>query len=388
MTPEIISPAAAARSGNAATLAAALQATRARTLGLLRAWQQALPTLQVVCAPELNPPLWELGHVGWFQEWWIARNPQRARGARADPFCERLPSHLHNADALFDSGAVAHSTRWGLPLPGLDATLRYLDVVQADTLALLAEAGHDDDALYFWRLVLLHEAMHNEAAVYMAQGLGVAVPDALAWRDSAPVRAGHASATELEVPAQTWQLGGGGAGFRFDNELQGHPVTLQALRMDAAAVTWARYLPFVQTTGHALPPHVRQHQGQWQQRHFGHWRPLVPEAAAVHVSCDDAQAWCRWAGRRLPTEAEWECAALTQPAMRWGQVWEWTASAFEPYPGFVAHPYRDYSAPWFGSRRVLRGACAATADIMAHPRYRNFFTPERRDIFAGFRSVA
>ena len=108
----------------------------------------------------------------------------------------------------------------------------------------------------------------------------------------------------------------------------------------------------------------------------------------MHLSCDDAEAWCRWAGRRLPTEAEWECAALTQPAMRWGQVWEWTASGFEPYPGFVAHPYRDYSEPWFGSRRVLRGACVATAAIMVHPRYRNYFTPERCDIFAGFRSVA
>jgi EgtB-related family protein len=78
---------------------------------------------------------------------------------------------------------------------------------------------------------------------------------------------------------------------------------------------------------------------------------------------------------------------VTAPGFRWGQAWEWTASAFEPYPGFVAHPYRDYSQPWFGTRRVLRGASPATAAVLAHPRYRNFFEPHRRDILAGFRSV-
>jgi EgtB-related family protein len=117
-------------------------------------------------------------------------------------------------------------------------------------------------------------------------------------------------------------------------------------------------------------------------------RAAEPDRAATRLTAYEAEAWCRWAGRRLPTEAQWECAALTQPQFSWGQAWEWTASRFEPYPGFMPHPYRDYSAPWFGTRRVLRGACPATSPMLAHPRYRNFFEPQRCDVFAGFRSCA
>ena len=90
----------------------------------------------------------------------------------------------------------------------------------------------------------------------------------------------------------------------------------------------------------------------------------------------------------LPTEAQWEMAAMTHTGFQWGQVWEWTASTFGAYPGFEAHPYRDYSAPWFGTHQVLRGASSATVGRMVHPRYRNFFTPERTDIYAGFRTCA
>mgnify|MGYP006188903463 FL=1 len=108
---------------------------------------------------------------------------------------------------------------------------------------------------------------------------------------------------------------------------------------------------------------------------------------ARHLSATEAQAWCRWAGRRLPTEAEWEVAAHTAPGFAWGAVWEWTASAFEPFPGFKPHPYLDYSQPWFDGRPVLKGASSATHPRMRHPTYRNYFPAARTDIFAGFRSV-
>ena len=392
---------------NATELAAALPATRQRTLGLVQAWQHALPTLEVPYSTELNPPLWELGHVGWFQEWWIGRSQQRTLGLACDPDHARLPSHLAGADALYNSSRVPHASRWHLPLPNLADTLAYLAAVQADTLALLQTADDTDTGLYFWRLALAHEAMHNEASVYMAQALNIPIAAELACSNALtgqntgdtttdparqPSMAGgqqrESPAQRAIVPAQTVTLGHSGPGFAFDNELGSHTVWVEAFDIDSAPVTWAQYLPFVQATGHCLPLHVRCVDGAWQQRHFGSWLPLRMADPAVHLSHADAQAWCQWAGRRLPTEAEWQCAAKSVPGFAWGQVWEWTSSPFAPYPGFEAHPYRDYSAPWFDGRPVLKGFCAATAHCMAHVSYRNYFTPERRDIFAGFRSAA
>ena len=375
------------RTANAETLAQALSDTRQRTLGLIQAWQAALPDLAVPPRPGMNPPLWEWGHIAWFQEWWTVRNRQRGEGIRSASLGDGFgPSLMPRADALYNSSEVAHDSRWSLPLPDLQHTQRYLAEVLSHSLAHLRAAPEStDEALYFWRLVVQHEAMHNEAAVYMAQDLGLTLPEALyvgrTQADIDPV-----SISVLHIPGQVWTLGHSGSGFAFDNECQAHPVTLAAFEIDAMAVTWSQYLPFLQATGHALPPHVRGTQGDWQVRRLGQWRAMDLNAPVVHVNAADAQAWCDWAGRRLPNEAEWACAAHS-PDFSWGQVWEWTASDFSPYPGFVAHPYRDYSEPWWHGHRVLRGACAATSAHVVDVRYRNFFVPERRDIFAGFRSV-
>ena len=370
------------RTANAETLAQALSDTRQRTLGLIQAWQAALPDLAVPPRPGMNPPLWEWGHIAWFQEWWTVRNRQRGEGTRSASLGDGFgPSLMPRADALYNSSEVAHGSRWSLPLPDLQHTQRYLAEVLAHSLAHLRAAPEStDEALYFWRLVLQHEAMHNDAAVDMAQDLGLTLPEALyvgrTQADIDPV-----SISVLHIPGQVWTLGHSGSGFAFDNECQAHPVTLAAFEIDASAVTWSQYLPFLRATDRALPPHVRGTQGDWQVRRLGQWR-----AMDLNVNAADAQAWCDWAGRRLPNEAEWACAAHS-PDFSWGQVWEWTASDFSPYPGFVAHPYRDYSEPWWHCHRVLRGACAATSAHVVDVRYRNFFVPERRDIFAGFRSV-
>jgi EgtB-related family protein len=126
---------------------------------------------------------------------------------------------------------------------------------------------------------------------------------------------------------------------------------------------------------------------RWETWNYGRWTPLNPCEAAQHLSAHEARAWCAWAGRRLPSEFEWERARAAHPeAFRWGDVWEWTASPHRPFPGFVAHPYRDYAAPWFDDRPVLKGASHLTQPRMHHPRYRNFFTADRNDLAAGFRT--
>lgn len=399
-----------ARCGGRAELAQALRESRERTLQGLQAWAQALgPDCRVPYAPELNPPLWEAGHVGWFADWWIARYAQRHRGVEADPDAPRASARQSargvDADTLYDSSRVAHARRWQLSLPDCKAVQEDLLASLEDTLHALDAAVADDRGLYVFRLALLHEDMHAEAAAYMAQTLGIDWP---LPAHMPPCRAAAPPQTELFVPGQVVQLAWQGPGFAFDNELADTLQTVPPFRIDADAVSCARFLPFVETGGYRerrywseagwawvqaqgrhAPRDWRRHAGQWQVRLGSTWQALDPLAAVCHLSQYEAEAWCRWVGRRLPTEAEWVCAAVTLPdTFVWGQVWEWTASPFMPFDGFAPHPYRDYSRPWFDGRPVLKGASRATHPRLRHPLYRNYFTPERCDVFVGFRSVA
>ncbi len=384
-------------------LGEALRASREDTLATFALFERALEGLAVPRQETLNPPLWELGHVGWFQEFWIARNPHRHRGLRAGPGVPRGESVRPGCDSLYDSSAVPHATRWTLPLPEASATRGDLERQLAVTLALLDEMAEDDAGMYFFRLALLHEDMHHEAALYMAQSLGIAIDDPR-WQPAALPD----ERSPLSFDPGPWRCGGESGGFAFDNELDGAPVTLPGAQIDRRVLRWAQYLPFVEEGGYGdprwwseagrswlaagqpkAPRYLRRCDGVWQRWRSGLWDDLDPALAACHLTYHEAQAWCRWAGRRLPTEAEWERAALQRPdEFLWGQVWEWTSSAFVPYPGFSAHPYRDYSSPWFGSRPVLRGASFMTQARMRHPRYRNFFLAHRNDVAAGFRTCA
>ena len=422
--PSVTAEARLARQGSAAELADALQQSRKDTLTTFAAFERALPDMRVPQHPELNPPLWELGHIGWFQTWWLQRFAARSQGWRADPELARGPALHDDADSLYNSSKVPHDRRWRLRLPDATQTRAHLAQQLQATLALLSESRgnttrSDDDALYFFRLVLLHEDMHHEASLYMARSLGVPI-DPARWQPAGLPE----PPTPLHFGAAPWRLGSeADAGFAFDNELGAHTVQVAAGQIDAQVLRWADYLPFVEAGGYRqdrqdrqdrqvsqhqplrwwteaghqwrlaqrlqAPRYLRADAAGWQQWRNGHWQGLDLSQPACHLSQHEALAWCAWAGRRLPTEAEWERAALSRPdAFRWGDVWEWTASAFAPYPGFVPHPYRDYSAPWFDGRPVLRGGSFMTQPRIKHPRYRNFFAAQRNDIAAGFRSCA
>ena len=395
----------AARRADAGSLARALVATRKDTLAMFEEVRRLLPGLEVPYGPRLNPPLWELGHVGWFQEYWTSRNPDRRAGPRADPDAPRLPGVRRDADALFDSSRVPHRERWSLRLPtvaeSLDDLARQLDA----TLAALARADGDDASLYFFRLVLFHEDMHHEAAIYMAQALGLRLDAALAGPGPAPQETAR---RQLAIGGGARQFGMAGDGFAFDNELPPFAAALDPFAIDARVVTWADFLPFVESGGYLdrelwsdegwhwcvetaarAPRYLARDGHSWRVERLGRSQPLDGRLPACHLSLHEAEAWCRWAGRRLPTEFEWEAAAVEAPGdFVFGDVWEWTSSPFAPYAGFEPHPYRDYSTPWFDGRPVLRGASFATPPRMRHVRYRNFFTADRNDIFAGLRTCA
>jgi gamma-glutamyl hercynylcysteine S-oxide synthase len=376
------------RCANAGQIAAGLQNIRTCTLAVFDAYHAA-GALNVPYSEEMNPPLWELGHLAWFQELWIGRNPQRDAGIRYDKSQARAPSLLAQSDSLYDSSAIAHATRWHLPLPDPQACKAYLSATLEQTIALLGLAGSSDDALYFYRLVMFHEAMHLEAAIYMAQALGIALPHDFYTIYFIAARANKQRVTDqLSIKNQVWELGSNGQGFVFDNELGVHNVTLSAFSIDAQPITWRQYIDYWSDTGGALPRYVRKTGANFEQQVFGQWRAMDMNQPAVHISLQEAQSYCAHLGRRLPTEAEWECAAITQPNFVWGQVWEWTNSTFNPYPGFVAHPYHEYSEPWFGTRNVLRGASMATHAMMHNAKYRNYFTAQRTDIYAGFRTCS
>lgn len=409
-TPALIdSPAMRHAGGDLLSLA--LIDARNHSLYLLSQYQQALGGDQfwVPSLPELNPPLWELGHVGWFQEWWIGRNLQRHRGRLCPPDAARVPSIMPAADRWWDSSRVPHDSRWTLDLPDLSGIRSYLLQTLELTLELLDQAQDDDDALYFYRLALFHEDMHGEALVYMGQTLGL--PLALQPPGPGPQR------EPLLIPATRWQLGSAEVGgFCFDNERQQHEVAVPGFEIDAQAVSWAQLVEFIDDGGYDRPELWQPAGWQWlqdkaaaqgrrgprcveqigatsgavMQTRFGTARRMTGAHSAMHLSWWEADAWCRWAGRRLPAEVEWEVAVHTgaRRGFHWGEVWEWTGTTFRAYPGFDADPYRDYSEPWFGTHKVLRGASFATRARMKHPKYRSFHRPERDDIFAGFRSCA
>ena len=344
-------------------LTEALREARRRTRSLtddLAGERELGPRLDIV-----NPPRWEIGHVGWFQEFWCLRHGSESR-----------PSILPNADALYNSATVPHDARWELPLPSFSATADYRDEVLERVIRKLQADPQDT---YFAELALRHEEMHAEAFHYTRQTLGHAAP---AENTNFPPEV--VPGEDIEMAGGVFRLGAvKGEGFAFDNEKWSHPVVVAPFRISRSPVTNAQFCRFVEAGG-KTPRYWRG----GKLRRFERWIEIPPEEPVMHVSWEEAQAYCRFAGRRLPSEVEWECAATQGGLDGVGSVWEWTSSTFLPYPGFLRDPYKEYSEPWFGTHKVLRGGSFAASPRVSHPRYRNFFTADRGDIFAGFRTCA
>lgn len=388
------------RNASAEELATALQDARHYTLLLFDRFSTASLDVSehVPFFPIINPPLWELGHVAWFAEWFVLREAESSNPAAA-----QRPSLLTQGDDWFDSNTVLHRTRWQIDLPSAGALKTYCSEVLDRVLDKLAklEAGSD---LAPYQLVLAHEDMHGEAFAYTLQTLGLEAPPRINQTTVAP-----APQTAIDFPGGTMTLGSASeSGFVFDNEKWAHPVWVPAFKIDASLVSNAQYSDFIADGGYQkadfwsaagrdwlmqqerCTPRYWQRDGlQWCTERFGQLTVISANQAVRHVSLFEAQAYCRWAGRRLPSETEWEYAALSGHAgFQWGGLWEWTCSPFAPYPGFVAGAYREYSAPWFGTHQVLRGASFATRPRMRSPKFRNFYLPQRDDIFVSFRTCA
>jgi iron(II)-dependent oxidoreductase len=418
------------------------RSARERTLELVADLDDAQlmgPRLRIV-----NPLRWEVGHVGWFHERWTLRHARGEPPIRAD------------GDALWDSIAVPHDTRWDLPLPPMPQTLAYIEEVLARQIDRLTRREPTEAELYFHRLGIFHEDMHGEAFAYTRQTLAYPEPPLASTEPS--VEAGPLPGDAC-VPGGTFWLGASALEeFVFDNEKWAHPVDVAPFRIARAAVTNEEFATFVaeggyrrrefwsaagwawrESVGAEHPVYWRRVGGDsWERRVYDRWVPLEPHLPVIHVCWYEAEAYCRFARRRLPTEVEWEVAAAAEPTadgrslasrkrrFPWGDdpptpdranldglrrgpidvgalpagdsafgcrqmignVWEWTASDFGPYPGFVPDPYKEYSQPWFGDHKVLRGGCWATRGRLLRATWRNFYTPDRRDVFAGFRTCA
>jgi ergothioneine biosynthesis protein EgtB len=385
--------------------------------------------------PIVNPVLWELGHVAWFQERWCLRlRPDESLSAGL----------LEGSDALYDSAKVAHDARWDLPLPELSRTLDYQERVLEGVLARLDREPDDPWLAYFVQLAIFHEDMHAEAFHYTRQTLGYTDP---LGSESSTAGAGSGDLQgDTEVSGGNYLIGASrSSGFHFDNEKWAHPVELAPFRIARAPVRNEEFLEFVREGGYrrrewwspqgweckgeaGAPRYWSERDGRWLERRFSEWIPLQPDLPVMHVDWHEANAYCRYAGRRLPSEAEWEVAASLDRGGRrrrfpWGDsaeggranlggagrvpvdrfpsgdsfggcrqmignVWEWTSSTFAPYPGFVSDPYREYSEPWFGTHKVLRGGSFATPARLIANSWRNFYMPDRGDVFTGFRTCA
>ena len=420
-----------------------LTEVRARTLELV--WPLSEAQLTKQHSPLMSPIVWDLGHIANFEEQWV----RRAHAAH-----ERRDDAARRRDQLYDAVAHPRAIRDRLPLLERAACLGYLDDTRRHTLDVLARGAFpDDDPLlagaYIHLMLAQHEAQHSETMLQTIQLVDDLVYEPPRRCDPRSPLLPVDESAETIVPAG-WFTMGSDDPLVYDNERPRHEVQTGRYRIDVHPVTNGAFLRFMDDGGYRrrelwnadgwrwLRESGAGHPAQWRLAADGGWRelafgrrmPLALDQPVIHVSWYEADAYARWAGKRLPTEIEWEKAAAwdlelgTARRHPWGaapasaeratldqrtfapsavgshprgasyfgcqqllgDVWEWTASSFEPYPGFRAFPYPEYSAIHFGrGYKVLRGGSWATQPLVARTTFRNWDFPQRRQIFAGFR---
>jgi iron(II)-dependent oxidoreductase len=355
-------------------LAVALEHARDRTLNLLEPLSDDQLTAQV--SPLQSPLVWDLAHVGYFEELWLLRRVGGQNGGSPD------------GDRLYDAFAHGRAERGSLPILSPAAAREYLAEVREGVLRLLPELALDNgdpllrDGLVVG-MVAQHELQHVETMTQTLELGSLSGP--------APLGPPEVEASgDVLVPEGSFTLGSDDP-WAYDNERPAHSVDLPGFRIDRALVTNAEYAAFVDDGGVA-PSNWELAGGTYQLRRFDAVEPLPLREPVQHVSFYEAEAYARWAGKRLPTEVEWEKAARTKGSelehLR-GAVWQWTASTFDAYPGFRAFPYPEYSEPFFGGDyKVLRGGSWVTDPLVARMTFRNWDLPERRQIFSGLRCAS
>ena len=416
---------------------AALAEARERTLALVAPVSEA--NLNSQHHPLMSPLVWDLGHIAAFEDLWLC---QRAGG---------LAPLRPELSQVYDAAETPRTGRGDIPYLRRDDALEYMGDVRERALGVLdrVDISSDGDRLnangFVWEMLVQHEHQHNETMLQTLQlaESGVYSP---ARRELEPGPLPEPGT--IAIPAGRFRMGDAGDRFAYDNERPCHEVELPAYRIDRAPVTNGRYAEFVEHRGYARRELWSQAGWNWreleraerplywtahgQERRFDRLAPVDPHMPVMHVSFYEAEAYASWAGKRLPSEAEWERAASWDDgegrARRypWGEdaptperanldqlafgparvgalngatpagvvsllgdCWEWTASDLTGYPGFAPFPYREYSEVFFGKgHRVLRGGSWATRPSVARNTFRNWDLPERRQIFAGFRCAA
>ena len=402
-------------------LAAALKRARETTLLLVEPVADEQLVAQV--SPIMSPLVWDLAHIGWFEELWLIR-----RLANSEPSLQRF-------DDLYDAFQHSRGQRSRLPILTPPEARAYLDNVRRHALKVLegTQLEESDPLLrgaYVYGLVLQHELQHQETMLQTLQLSGVAYATRSHDKLQVPPRP-----DDVLVLSGPFTLGTSTEPWAYDNEQPAHVVELPAFMIERHPVTNERFAEFLEDGGYRerrywsaegwewlqeervqAPLYWQRGREGWDRRRFGRREPVPPAEPVQHISFFEAEAVAMWAGKRLPTEAEWEKAAQSTdsdgdanlgreslgplPVARratssvgcecmLGDVWEWTSSPFTGYPGFTAFPYAEYSEVFFGSEhRVLRGGSWATDPLVARITFRNWDYPQRRQLFSGVRLAA